>query len=174
MYLAWRHRATYRRFVANAVAAVLASIAVIVPTLHGQAVPVAVPAPNARADLWQPFDAAALREMVAQGHVVFVDVTAAWCLTCKVNELAVLNREPVTGKLRGAGVVAMRADWTQPDPNITAYLQSFGRYGVPFNVVYGPGAPEGIVLLELLTPDVVMDALRRADVAPSHQQEATE
>ena len=172
--LAWRHRATYRRFVANAVAAVLASIAVIVPTLHGQAVPVAVPASNARADLWQPFDGAALREMVAQGHVVFVDVTAAWCLTCKVNELAVLNREPVTGKLRGAGVAAMRADWTQPDPNITAYLQSFGRYGVPFNVVYGPGAPEGIALPELLTPDVVMDAFRRADVARSHQQEATE
>jgi suppressor for copper-sensitivity B len=56
----------------------------------------------------------------------------------------------------------MRADWTRADPLITAYLQSFGRYGVPLDVIYGPGAPQGIPLPELLTTGVVMDAFARA------------
>ena len=93
---------------------------------------------------------------------MLVDVTAAWCLTCKVNELHVLGRAPIAARLHAPGVVAMRADWTRPDPEITAYLQSFGRFGVPMDVVYGPGAPDGIALPELLTQDAVADALRRA------------
>jgi suppressor for copper-sensitivity B len=56
----------------------------------------------------------------------------------------------------------MRADWTRADPVITAYLQSFGRYGVPLDVVYGPGAPQGIPLPELLTAGAVVDAFARA------------
>lgn len=68
----------------------------------------------------------------------------------------------------------MRADWTRPDPDITGYLQDFGRYGVPRNVVYGPGAPDGIALRELLTSDAVMDALRRATAGPARQQQVTE
>ena len=67
-------------------------------------------------------------------------------------------------------MIAMRADWTRPDPVVTAYLQGFGRYGVPLDVVYGPGAPEGIALPELLTTGAVMDAFRRAGAA--HRQEA--
>ena len=56
----------------------------------------------------------------------------------------------------------MRGDWTRPDPMISDYLASFGRYGIPFNAVYGPGAPEGIALPELLTSEEVLDALDRA------------
>jgi suppressor for copper-sensitivity B len=165
--LAWRHRSASRRPVSGAAAVALAALAVLAPTLHGQA----LPASTARTDLWRPFDALALHERVAEGHIVFVDVTAAWCLTCKVNELAVLDRWPVASKLQDPDVVAMRADWTRPDPTISTYLQHFGRYGVPLNVVYGPGAPDGIALPELLTPDAVMDAFRRAVGAP-HRQEA--
>jgi suppressor for copper-sensitivity B len=102
-----------------------------------------------------------------------VDVTAAWCLTCKVNELAVLERSPVADRLRNPDVIAMRADWTRPDPVVTAYLQSFGRYGVPLNVVYGPGAPKGIALPELLTTDAVMDAFQRAVAGGARNREAT-
>jgi len=108
--------------------------------------------------------------MVTEGKIVLVDVSAAWCLICKVNEANVLDRAPVSDQLRSPGVVAMRADWTRPDPAVTAYLQSFARYGVPLDVVYGPGAPEGIALPELLTRGAVMDALRRAG-AP-HGREA--
>jgi suppressor for copper-sensitivity B len=100
--------------------------------------------------------------MVTAGKIVLVDVTAAWCLTCKVNEITVLDRSPVADRIRDPHVVAMRADWTRADPLITAYLQSFGRYGVPLDVIYGPGAPQGIPLSELLTTGVVMDAFARA------------
>ena len=170
--LAWRHRLPSGRGPAAAAAMVLATVAVLVPALRGQAVPIAAPAPNAAAHPWQPFDEAGLHRLVAQRKVVFVDVTAAWCLTCKVNELAVLDRAPVADRLRAPGVVTMRADWTRPDPAITAYLQSFGRYGVPLDVVYGPGAPEGIALPELLTQDAVMDAFRHA--AAARRQEAVQ
>jgi suppressor for copper-sensitivity B len=103
-----------------------------------------------------------------------VDVTAAWCLTCKVNELTVLDRTPVKDRLRDPDVIAMRADWTRPDPAVTTYMQHFGHYGVPLDVVYGPGAPAGIALPELLTSSRVMDAFRRPAVDQAHSQEAAE
>ena len=93
---------------------------------------------------------------------MFVDVTAAWCLTCKVNEVAVLDRDPLAGRLFGPDVVAMRGDWTRPNSELTRYLESFGRYGIPFNAVYGPGRPDGELLPELLTAGAVERALDRA------------
>jgi len=93
---------------------------------------------------------------------VFVDVTADWCLTCKVNERLVLDSSGTHELLTAPKVVAMRADWTRPDPTIAAYLKRFGRYGIPFNAVYGPGAPAGLPLPLILTPDAVRDALARA------------
>jgi suppressor for copper-sensitivity B len=111
---------------------------------------------------WQPFDRPAIAALVGEGRAVFVDVTADWCITCEVNKRLVLRREPVLARLGDPALVAMQADWTQPDDAIAAYLASFGRYGIPFNVVYGPGAPEGIVLPELLDRDAVLEALDRA------------
>jgi suppressor for copper-sensitivity B len=150
----------------------LAVLVVLVPSLLDQAVPVERAHSGSGEEQWQPFEEASLREMISDRKIVFVDVTAAWCLTCKANELAVLDRSPVADRLRSPGVISMRADWTHPDPAITAYLQSFGRYGVPLNVVYGPGAPQGIALPELLTPDIVMDAFRRAALARGRDEEA--
>jgi suppressor for copper-sensitivity B len=173
--LAWRHALVPphpARRVAGAAALMLAAAAVLVPALQGQAESIEAQVTSQTAGPWRPFDEAALHRMVAERNVVFVDVTAAWCLTCKVNELTVLDRAPVADQLRAPSVIAMRADWTRPDAAITAYLQSFGRYGVPFNVVYGPGASTGIALPELLTQATVMDALRKAGA--SHNQEAEE
>jgi suppressor for copper-sensitivity B len=111
---------------------------------------------------WRDFDPAAIGGLVRDGHVVFVDVTAAWCLTCKVNERLVLDAAPVRAALAQSGVVAMRADWTRPDPAIAAYLNRFSRYGIPFNAVYGPAAPGGQALPELLTTTMVTTALEQA------------
>ncbi len=171
--LAWRHALPTARPVrrmAGLGVITLGMVAVLVPALRGQAVPIEGSAPTAATGLWRPFDDAALRRIVADKKILFVDVTAAWCLTCKVNELTVLDRAPVANRLRSPGVVAMRADWTRPSAVVTAYLQSFDRYGVPLDVVYGPGAPEGIALPELLTSGTVMDAFRRA--AAVRRQEA--
>lgn len=111
---------------------------------------------------WMAFNEAAIAGYVEEGHTVFVDVTAAWCLTCKANKALVLDREAVAERLDADTVMAMQADWTRPNPDILAYLQSNGRFGIPFNIIYGPGAPEGIALPEILTTDVVLSALERA------------
>ena len=111
---------------------------------------------------WKPFKLADIANEIAKGRVVFVDVTADWCLTCKINKSLVLERAEVAGRLATAAVTAMKADWTMPDTKISAYLTSFGRYGIPFNAVYGPGAPAGIVLPELLTTGIVLEAISRA------------
>ncbi len=127
-----------------------------------------IPEPNnasgetAVTGLWQDFNLAAIPNLVATGKVVLVDVTAEWCLTCKANEALVLSRPVVTGMIDGQKIIAMRADWTKKDDAIAAYLAGFGRYGIPFNVVYGPGAPTGIVLPELLSEKAVLDAIARA------------
>ncbi|MDJ0390309.1 protein-disulfide reductase DsbD family protein [Roseomonas sp. E05] len=116
----------------------------------------------AAAGHWAVFDEAAARRLVAQGKTVFVDVTAEWCVNCKVNEALVLGQPDVGAALRAPDVVAMRADWTRPDPRISDYLARNDRFGIPFNAVYGPGAPRGIVLPEILTQDAVLGALHRA------------
>jgi suppressor for copper-sensitivity B len=163
--LAWRHHRPRRGLAAAA--GLLAVLAVLVPVLR----PPAAPSPAIATGPWRPFEAAAIPRLVAAGDVVFVDVTAAWCLTCKVNELAVLDRAPVSDRLRDPGTVTLRADWTRPAPALAAYMQSLGRYGVPLDVVYGPGAPQGIVLPELLTQQAVLDAFRRA--APGTAKEVS-
>ncbi len=112
--------------------------------------------------LWQPFERERIAQLVEQGQVVFVDVTAEWCISCLVNKNFVLAADPVFMRLNVENTVVMQADWTLPDPRITAYLTSFERYGIPFNAVYGPGAPQGIVLPELLRSDAVLRALEKA------------
>ncbi len=111
---------------------------------------------------WQRFDRAAIDAALAEGKTVFVDVTADWCVTCQVNKRLVLSQPAVTARLNAAGIVAMKADWTRPDARISAYLAEFGRYGIPFNAVYGPAAPGGNALPELLTVDAVLAALDAA------------
>jgi suppressor for copper-sensitivity B len=135
--------------------------ALIAAVLLPAAAPAPLPVPAASA-LWRPFDPVALADLVRDGHVVLVDVTADWCLTCKVNERLVLESGAVRARLGASGVVAMRADWTRPDARIAEYLHRFGRYGVPFNAVYGPGAPAGLALPEILSADGVTAALRQA------------
>ncbi|MEK9706437.1 MAG: protein-disulfide reductase DsbD domain-containing protein [Alphaproteobacteria bacterium] len=113
---------------------------------------------------WQPFDRAAIPALVAEGKVVFVDVSADWCITCQVNKKRVVDTDDVTAAFERGDVVLMRADWTRPDEEIARYLASFGRFGIPFNVIYGPDAPQGVVLPELLSADAVTGGLAQAGV----------
>ncbi len=108
---------------------------------------------------WQTFNAAQIQKDVAAGDTVFVDITADWCLTCKANMRFVLMRADVQAALSVPNVVLMQGDWTHHDAAISAFLDKYGRYGIPFNIVYGPGAPKGIVLPELLSKHDVLNAL---------------
>lgn len=112
---------------------------------------------------WGKFSEEALARHLREGKTVYVDVTADWCLTCKVNKRLAIGKDEVSDLLfRTAGIVALQADWTNPDPAITAFLRKHNRYGVPFNIVYGPQAPQGIILPELLFADDVLNAIDHA------------
>ena len=114
----------------------------------------------AEAAVWEPFSQTALDGARASGKAVFVDYTAAWCLSCQVNEKLVLNTSDVQTKLRKGNFVLMRADWTQYDPAITAALTAVGRSGVPTYVIYpGKSTASPDVLPELLTKDAVLTAI---------------
>jgi len=116
--------------------------------------------PDYMKDVWVKFDEPKINELVGSGKVVFVDVTADWCLTCKFNKAKVVN--PMKDYFMQSGVVLMKADFTRPSKEISDYLTANGRYGIPFNKVYGPGAKEGIVLPEILTEQDVKDAVNKA------------
>jgi suppressor for copper-sensitivity B len=111
---------------------------------------------------WQAFDPAKIPDLVASGKTVFIDVTADWCLTCKVNKSLLLDPPPVSTLLNRDNVVPMVADWTQPDTAISRFLAQHNRYGIPLNVVYGPKAPQGIVIPEICTADTIVQAIRQA------------
>ena len=164
-----RHRIARMGRAAGALTFALAAAALLVPLGYdagsgvGDGGAPLAGKPGAKLDaLWSPFEKTAIRRLITTGKVVFVDVTADWCLTCQINKSLVLTRGDVYRRLAGDGVVAMQADWTRPDDAISRYLATFGRYGIPFDAVYGPGAPRGIALPELLTEGAVLEALERA------------
>lgn len=111
---------------------------------------------------WIPLDTAKIATEVAQGKTVFVDVTAQWCITCKANKIGVILQEPVYSALDNKNIVLMRGDWTKPSDYVTGFLQSHGRFGVPFNIVYGPNAPKGIELPVILSSESVLSTLKEA------------
>ncbi|MBC6496807.1 MAG: thioredoxin family protein [Alphaproteobacteria bacterium GM7ARS4] len=118
---------------------------------------------------WTSFAPEEIQARVAEGHVVFVDITAAWCLTCKANKLLVLDDEDIISLFVRNKIIAQQGDVTLPDADIAQWMASLGRYGVPLNVVFGPRRPEGIVLPELLSVDIVTKSLRDASVQGSLQ-----
>jgi thiol:disulfide interchange protein/DsbC/DsbD-like thiol-disulfide interchange protein len=117
---------------------------------------------------WEPYSGAALAQYRAQGRPVFVDFTARWCLSCQVNERAVLDQGDVQRRLHSSGIVLVRADWTKRDEAIASALNELGRDGVPTYVLYPPGQP-ALVLPEVFTPGIVLGALDQLPNRPNTQ-----
>ena len=111
---------------------------------------------------WLPFHPNHIAHLVTKGKTVFVDLTASWCLTCHLNKKMVLNATSLAKILASPDVIRMRGDWTTRNDLIPPFLQQFGRSGIPCNVIFGPGAPEGILLPEILTAESVLEALKEA------------
>lgn len=141
---------------ALAVLAVLAALGLLAhPAIR---TPVAPASAAVEGEAWSEARVAELR---AQGRIVFVNFTADWCITCKVNEKVVFTNADVRRVLADRNVAWLTADWTNPDPAITAALARHGRSGVPLYLLYGPqGEPE--ILPQILTPATVIEAVNWA------------
>jgi thiol:disulfide interchange protein DsbD len=127
---------------------------------------------------WQEYSASRVTELVAAGRPVFVEFTAAWCVTCQVNKRLVLDTDAVQDVFTRRKVALVRADWTRRDPAIGAALAALGRNGVPVYVFFRPGK-EPLLLPEVLTRQDIVDAVdappsaAATQGAPSHQQAVT-
>jgi len=147
-------RRAMRHLLAGAL--ILASLALMVAAGHNTPTPSVANA----AETWSRERVAALQQ---DNRAVLVNFTAAWCITCKVNERVALTTDAVHQALDEHGVAYLKGDWTRRDPAITRELLRFGRSGVPLYLLYprGQGSPE--ILPQLLTEGLVLDALSRID-----------
>lgn len=119
----------------------------------------AAPAAASTSKLGEPYSAAKLAELRAANRAVFVDATAAWCITCLVNEDAVLSRASVQKAFAAKNVAYLVADWTNQNPEVTALLKDNGRSGVPLYLYYAPGAKTPIILPQILTESAVLGVI---------------
>ena len=143
--------------------AVLAAIAVFAAVGPGYAdAPSGTPAAQSAQLQAEPYTPARLAELRAQGRVVFVNYTAAWCVSCQVNDKVALSTNGVAAAMRAGNVAYLKADWTRKDAAIAAELARYGRAGVPLYLVYGAGGGEGVILPSILTEGLVIRALEKA------------
>jgi thiol:disulfide interchange protein DsbD len=119
------------------------------------------PRPPAATDIvWEKWSPDAVAQLQADNRIVYVDFTARWCATCQANKRLVFHSADVLRVFREKNVATLRADWTSKDPEITAELAKYHRSAVPFNLVWIPGRPAPIILPSLLTPGIVLDAVK--------------
>ena len=105
--------------------------------------------------IWLEFDETKIDKYLDQNKIVFVDITADWCITCKVNDILVLDSKKVKNLFNSENVVLMRGDWTHEDKNISSFISNWQRFGIPLNVVYGPSVEKGILFPEILTKNLI-------------------
>ena len=111
----------------------------------------------------EPYSPARVAELRAEGRPVFVNYTAAWCVSCQVNDKVALSTRAVTQAFARHKVAYLKADWTKRDATIAADLASHGRAGVPLYLLYGRGGGQAAILPSILTPDIVVKAVEAAD-----------
>lgn len=116
---------------------------------------------------WESYSPDRLAELRQSGRTIFIDFTAAWCLSCQVNERVAFGSSEVQSKFAEMNIAPIKADWTSRDDNITRALASYGRNSVPLYVLYLSGATTPVILPEVLTPGVVLEALNSIENKPS-------
>lgn len=120
------------------------------------------PATESSEMLWIEFSEQEIHQKVREGRVVLIDVTADWCITCKFNKINVLQSKEVALMLKSGDFIGMRGDITKPNPEIMEFMRKHGRFAIPFNIVYGPNAPEGVLTSELLNKDDLIKLIQKA------------
>ena len=110
--------------------------------------------------VWEPWSPEAVAKLRSEGRTIYVDFTARWCATCQTNKKLVFGSDELLKTFSEKKVATLRADWTNKDPRITAELAAYQRSAVPFNLIWKPGQEAPAILPELLTPGIVLDALK--------------
>jgi len=100
-------------------------------------------------------------EHAKKGEIVLVDITADWCLTCKLNKFTIFNDSYLDQEIKKGNIKFVQGDWTLPDQDILEFLGENKKYGIPFNIVYGPKYIQGIILPEILTRKSIMNAIEK-------------
>jgi len=156
-----------RRAALAGLAGSLAGLAVALAGLDGTGAPGTPPARSASHG--EPFTQARLDALLASGQPVLVNLTAAWCITCLVNEQTVLSSGAVRAALAAKGVAYLEGDWTSRNPEITRLLERHGRSGVPLYLLYPGGAAAPVVLPQILTPAIVLGEIARLRDRPRRE-----
>jgi len=165
LYDSTRSGSLWLRHIGTIVASLAAATAIVGGLAATESIPLSasptVPASSATTHQnWQPYSAARLEALRLAGKPVFLNFTAAWCITCLVNERVALGNDAVTKAFHDEGITYLKGDWTNMDQPIRAKLAEFGRSGVPLYVYYPPGsAAEPIILPQLLLPDTIFNAI---------------
>jgi thiol:disulfide interchange protein DsbD len=160
MYGRWHHSTSLWR-PAVAILFAVAGLALAWPAPQGAGAPGQPPVAKAGELPWQEWSPERVAELTSQGKAVFVDFTAAWCVTCQVNKRVALNNDDVVKAFAARGVIPLRADWTRNDPRITETLAGLGRNAIPVYALYLPGREAPLLLPEVLTPSIVLAELAR-------------
>jgi thiol:disulfide interchange protein DsbD len=110
---------------------------------------------------WSPWSTQSVEQLRSQNRIIYIDFTARWCATCQANKKVVFHSNEVLKLFRDKNIATLRGDWTNRDPLISQELAKYSRSAVPFNLIWLPGKSEPVILPELLTPAIVMDAVNQ-------------
>jgi len=112
---------------------------------------------------WKPYSEENFQKALSSGQPVFIDFTAAWCLTCQVNERVALNDSEVVRKFKQLEIISLKADWTSRNPEITQALSRYGRNSIPLYVLYDKRGESPVILPEVITPGIVLESLKKLE-----------
>ena len=116
---------------------------------------------NYKNNNWLDFNAKNIPEIIANNEIVFLDITADWCITCKFNKINVLNSKTISEFFDSQEVTLIKADWTQPNEKINKFLKKYNKFGIPFNAFYSSKFPKGIVMNEILTEKQIFETYNK-------------
>ena len=110
---------------------------------------------------WENFSVKLLESYIKSNEIIFVDITADWCITCQLNKLTTLDSESVTNIFSEKNIKLLRADWTNKNESILNFISKYDRYGIPVNIIYYKNNKDGILLPEILSKDIIINEINK-------------